>query len=84
MEVLFTARFLRSYNKLPRDVQSDVEQAVELFKDRGNHDRLKLYKLRGKMKQHYAFSANYSYRIVVKISGKVVTYMDVGDHSVYE
>ncbi len=84
MEVFFTARFLRSYNKLPLAVQDDVQEAVEKFKQKQNHEALKLHKLHGKMKKYHAFSANFSYRIIIKIEKNSVYYMDVGDHSIYE
>ncbi len=84
MEFLFTARFLRSFSKLPTDVQSDIESAVEEFKHKKHHEKLKLHKLHGKLKKYYAFSANFSYRIIIKKEGDTVYFMDVGDHSIYE
>jgi mRNA-degrading endonuclease RelE of RelBE toxin-antitoxin system len=84
MELFYTARFLRSFAKLDSAVQDDVESAIEDFKEKENHERLKLHKLHGKMKLYHAFSANYNYRVIVKIEGKNVYCMDVGDHSVYE
>lgn len=84
MEFLFTARFLRSYSKLPVELQSDIETAVEEFKQKKNHEKLKLHKLHGKQKKYYAFSANFSYRIIIKKESKIVYFMDVGDHSIYE
>jgi mRNA-degrading endonuclease RelE of RelBE toxin-antitoxin system len=84
MEVLYTARFIRSYKKLPVAVQHDVESALLDYKDTKNHERLKLHKLHGNMKQYHAFSANFSYRIVVKIEKNTTYCMDVGDHTVYE
>ena len=84
MEILYTARFIRSYKKLPQAVQSDVESALEDFKDKKNHEQLKLHKLHGNMKPYHAFSANFSYRIVVKIEKNISYCMDVGDHTVYE
>jgi mRNA-degrading endonuclease YafQ of YafQ-DinJ toxin-antitoxin module len=84
METFFTARFLRSFNKLPKAVQDDVEEAVEKFKQNQNHEALKLHKLHGRMKHYHAFSANFSYRLIIKIEKQSVYYMDVGDHSIYD
>ncbi len=58
--------------------------AVEKFKQKSNNGALKLYKLHGKMKQYHAFSANFSYRVTIKIEKQKVYYMDIGDHGVYE
>lgn len=84
MEIFFTARFLRSFNKLPNAVQDDVEHSVEEYRQKSNHQRLKLHKLHGKFKKYYAFSANFSYRIIIKIEKDSVYCMDVGDHSIYD
>ena len=82
MELLYTARFLRSFKKLSTSVQDDCIIAIESFKS-GKNKEIKLHKLHGKMKGYHAFSANFSYRIVVKISGKKVYFMDVGSHVLY-
>ncbi len=84
MQVLFTARFLRSYNKLPSLIQHDVESVVDHFKKNPKDTSLKLHKLKGRFKQYHAISANYSHRIVLKIKKDIAYCMDVGDHSVYE
>ena len=84
MEFLYTARFLKSLKKLPPPIADDIYQAVEDFKKVTNHKRLKLHKLQGKMKKYHAFSANYEYRIIIKIDNKEIYFIDVGDHSVYE
>ena len=84
MEVLYTARFLRSFNKLPKVIQSDVEYAVSRFEKNPKHNALELHKLKGRMKGYHAFSANYSHRVIVKMAKGTAYCMDVGDHSVYE
>ena len=84
MEFLYTARFLKSLKKLPNLVTDDVYQAVEEFKKKTNHTRLKLHKLQGRMKKYHVFSANYEYRIIIEIKNKEVIFIDVGNHSMYE
>lgn len=84
MELLYTRRFLKSLKKLSDELQDDVVNAVERFKDSDNHKELRLHKLSGKMKEYHAFSANFSYRIIVKIKKTEVFFIDVGDHNVYE
>jgi mRNA-degrading endonuclease YafQ of YafQ-DinJ toxin-antitoxin module len=84
MEQLFTARFLRTLNKLTPEIQSDVIKAIEEFKDKENHKKLRLHKLRGEMKAYHSFSANFEHRVIVKMVKTTVYFMDVGDHSVYD
>lgn len=83
MEFLYTARFLRSLKKLPPLVVDDCVQAVELFK-KGERKELKFHKLHGKLNDLHSFSANFSYRIVVRVEKKVVYFMDVGLHTIYD
>jgi mRNA-degrading endonuclease YafQ of YafQ-DinJ toxin-antitoxin module len=85
MEVLYTARFLRSYSKLSASVKSDIDSAVQVFKKNPKHpSSIRFHKLQGRMKEYHAFSANYSYRVVVKLDKRIAYCMDVGNHSVYE
>ena len=84
MQVLYTARFLRSFNKLPNAVQRDVEKAIVQFGKSPKHTSLRLHKLSGRMKKYHAFSANYNHRVVVKLNKHNAYCMDVGDYSVYK
>lgn len=84
MQYLYTARFLRSLKKCDEAVQDDVFHAVNLFENGNNSEKLKLHKLHGKFKLWYAFSVNFSYRIIVKIEKGTTYYMDIGTHDVYK
>lgn len=83
MEYLYTARFLRSLKKCEEAVQEDVISAVILFEKGTNNEKLKLHKLHGKFKTWHAFSANFSYRILIKIEKQTIYYLDVGTHEMY-
>ena len=83
MEILYTARFLRSLKKLTAYIQDDVIIAIGKFKQTKNHNQIKLHKLSGEMKGYSAFSANYRYRVIVKMEKKVAYCMDVSTHDVY-
>ncbi len=66
-DFLYTAKFLRSLRKMDEEVKNDVITAVEAFKKKQNHKRLNLRKLQGRMKKYHAFSANFYYRVVIKM-----------------
>jgi mRNA-degrading endonuclease YafQ of YafQ-DinJ toxin-antitoxin module len=83
MEFLYTAKFLRSLKKLSPEIQNDIISSVEEFKILKNHQKLNLHKLHGEMKKYHAFSANFYYRIVIKIEKDKMYFMDVGTHDVY-
>lgn len=84
MEYAYTARFLRSLKRLPKDVQEDVIHAVSFFKEDKNASQLKFHKLTGKLKKYHSFSANFSYRVIVLVKKKVVYFVNVGTHDIYK
>jgi hypothetical protein len=84
MEYLYTARFLRSLKKCDEDVEDDVLHAVKLFEGGKNDKVLKLHKLHGRFRAWHAFSANFTYRVIIKIEKKATYYLDVGTHDVYK
>jgi mRNA-degrading endonuclease YafQ of YafQ-DinJ toxin-antitoxin module len=84
MEYLYTARFLRSLKKMEEEVQDDIIRAVKLFETGKESETLKLHKLHGKFAKHYAFSANFSYRIIIKIEKSATYFLDVGTHDIYK
>ena len=83
----YANEFIRQYGRLPRALQQEVKEKIELFKDRKNHAQLKVHKLHGKYKDCLAFSVNYEYRVRFKYIGKakaVAILITVGDHDVYK
>ncbi len=82
MEYRYTTRFLRSFKKLEFEVKEDVIVATERFES-GERESVGLHKLHGKFTTMHAFSANFSYRIVVKMKKACVYYVDVGTHDAY-
>ncbi|MEK7614138.1 MAG: hypothetical protein AAB428_00525 [Patescibacteria group bacterium] len=84
MEILFTARFLRSLKKLPPDIQDDCHRAIDIFRKQSGVEKVKLHKLHGKMSGLHSFSANFLFRIIIKKDKKKVYFMDVGSHTLYK
>ena len=83
MRYLYTARFLRSLKKCADGVRDDVIRAVVLFEGGKSAEALRLHKLHGKFKSYHAFSANFSYRIIIKVEKSVTYYVDIGTHDIY-
>jgi mRNA-degrading endonuclease YafQ of YafQ-DinJ toxin-antitoxin module len=85
MEVAYKPAFIRDYKRLLIEVQEDVKEKIELFKDPANHKRLKVHKLKGKLKEYYSFSATYPHRVVFTYETKQrAVLLAVGDHDVYK
>lgn len=83
MQYFYTARFLRSLKRCDEAVQDDVIRAMKLFEKGKSDETLRLHKLHGKFKAYHAFSANFSYRIIIKMEKAAVYYADVGTHDIY-
>ncbi len=87
IRVGYTREFIRAYGKLPVVLQEEVKEKVGLFKDRDNHRRLRVHKLKGRFAGHWSFSVNYAYRIMFDYVGKGkehILLLIVGDHSIYD
>lgn len=84
MIIRFKPSFVREFKKLPKELQGDALERIELFKDPANHKKLKLHKLKGKLNDFYSFSVTYSHRIVFSYeSPDIVVFTAIGDHSIY-
>ncbi len=85
MVVRYKPSFIREFKKLPKDLREEASERMELFKDKKNHKKLKVHKLKGKLKDFYSFSVTYSHRIVFMYEGKEeVVFLGIGDHDVYK
>ena len=82
MQYFSTGKFLRALKKYHPDVRQDVAHAIRRF-EAGERESLGLHKLHGKFSAFHAFSANFAYRVVVKMTKTAVYYADVGTHDVY-
>ncbi|OGZ02191.1 MAG: hypothetical protein A2390_00365 [Candidatus Liptonbacteria bacterium RIFOXYB1_FULL_36_10] len=85
MEVYFKPTFVRQFKLFEEELQEEILEKVELFKNSKNHKQLKVHKLKGRLSNHYGFSANYQIRIVFNyISKEEVVLLAVGSHEVYK
>ena len=84
MEIIYAPSFLNRFKKLPKLLQEEVFEKISLFKDEKNHPSLKVHKLKGRLKGRYAFSINYTIRIVFMKNKQEFHFLDIGDHNIYE
>ncbi len=85
MKVSYKPTFIRQYNKLEKDLKSEVLEKIELFKNKENHILLKVHKLNGKLKDAFSFYVNYKIRIVFIFEDKEsATFLAIGDHDIYK
>ena len=63
MEINVTPRFVKSYNKLRKEIQEKAKVKEAVFRKNPFDKRLKTHKLLGKEKESWAFWVDYSYRL---------------------
>ena len=86
MEVSYAASFIRTLEELPELLQEEIIEKITLFQDIKNHKQLKVHKLRGRLRDRFSFSVNYSTRIIfryLETSPKEAVLLMVGDHDIY-
>ncbi len=85
IEIVYSPFFVRKFSKIENDLQEDIIQKTDLFKNQKNHKMLKVHKLQGKFYGRFGFSVNYKFRIVFKyISKNEALFLDIGDHDIYK
>jgi mRNA-degrading endonuclease YafQ of YafQ-DinJ toxin-antitoxin module len=86
IQVGYAGKFVKILSKYEESLKEEVLVAVEKFKNTDNHVGLKVHKLKGRLGKYYAFSVNYSHRIIFEyLDEKTMAILLVtGDHSVYK
>ena len=85
IEVAFKPVFIRQFNKCEPALQDEIEEKIDLFRNRKNHSALRVHKLHGPLSGRWSFSVNYRYRVVfVWETAKSAVLLALGDHAVYE
>ncbi len=83
-EIEYTPSFLRTFKRLNPRLQEEIEDTLEKLKYSTNHEKLKVYKLNGRLKSFYSCSVNYKYRIIFEFKkNKILLIINSGDHSIY-
>lgn len=80
--IVFSDRFLKSYDKLTKIEQTKVDKKIEYFKNDIFHPSLRTHRLQGYLNR-FESSVNMDIRIIWKFEGDdVVAFLDVGHHDI--
>jgi mRNA-degrading endonuclease YafQ of YafQ-DinJ toxin-antitoxin module len=75
---------VREYKKFPVILQEKVKETFELLKDKSNHEKIKVHKLKGKLQNHFSCSVDYSNRIIFYIKEDEIRIVSIGNHDIYK
>ena len=85
MIIDYSFKFLKQFKKLPKEVKLKSIEIEKIFRKNPFDPRLKTHKLSGSMKDYWAFSINYSYRIgFTFVDSDLVKFHAVGTHDIYK
>lgn len=85
MKIYYSSKFEKEYKKLPKKVKLTAEKKEKLFRQDPFCPSLKVHRLTGKLKDYWAFSIDYQYRIIFEFANKdIVWFHSVGTHEIYE
>lgn len=84
MKIYYSSKFAKEYKRLPRNVKLTAEKKEAIFRKDSFDVRLKTHRLSSRLKDCYAFSIDYQYRIVFEFAKKdVIWFHSVGTHEIY-
>jgi addiction module RelE/StbE family toxin len=84
-DVYYSSHFAKAFKRLPTEIRKQAIQKEVLFRENCFNDKLETHKLKGQMDGYWAFSINYSYRIIFEfMDNDSVGFIDVGTHSIYK
>ena len=85
LKIRYRPSFIRQYKKLPRALQVEIREKIEVFRLNAHNSTLRTHKLKGRLKGSLSFSVNYRYCIVFEYeSAEIVALLAVGDHDIYD
>ncbi|MEA3464285.1 MAG: type II toxin-antitoxin system mRNA interferase toxin, RelE/StbE family [Patescibacteria group bacterium] len=84
MLIKVSPRFEKNYKRLPMEIKKKAKEKEIIFRGNPFDLRLKTHKLKGELKNSWAFWINFSYRIkFIFIGNSKVLFLDIGTHEIY-
>jgi addiction module RelE/StbE family toxin len=85
VQIELSTKFRKSFAHVSQNVFNQYQKKVGLFIHEPFHPSLKTHALTGKLQGYYAFSINYSYRVVFQfMNAKEVLFINIGTHEIYK
>lgn len=85
MEIEYSPKFIRQFKKLSKEIRESALKYEKLFRANPFDTKLKTHKLHGTLKEYWAFSISYNYRIgFTFIDGNLARFHAIGSHNIYK
>lgn len=85
MTIYYSSKFAKEYKKLPQKIKTIAEKREVIFRKDPFEPSLKTHKLTGKLKEYWAFSINYQYRIIFEFrNNNLIWFHSIGTHGIYD
>lgn len=85
MKIYYSPRFKKLYKKLSNELKKTAEEKEIIFRSNPFDTKLKIHKLHGDLSECWAFSINYSHRIILEfVNSETVWFLNIGGHDIYE
>ena len=85
MEIQYLPKFLKQYQKIPLKVKIKAEKQEIIFRKNPFDPRLKTHRLTGNLKEFWAFSIDYQYRIIFQFADEnTIWFYSIGTHAIYK
>ncbi len=84
LKLRFSKKFISELNSLPKEIQNEASEKIEIFQKNPRTPLLRCHKLHGSLQDYFAFSVNHRIRIVFEYMEKnIVLLTNIGDHDIY-
>lgn len=83
-QINFLPKFMKSWDVLPKEVQTKARKAIALFRTDPFYPSLRLHSLRGNLRNYWSISVDRKYRIILRIDGDIAHFFSIGNHAIYE
>jgi addiction module RelE/StbE family toxin len=85
MNIEYSPKFARQFRKLPKEAKMSAFQCEKIFRNNPFDPKLKTHKLHGTIKEYWAFSISYDYRMgFTFVDGDLVRFHAIGSHDIYQ
>ena len=80
----YSPHFEKAFKSLPHTIKKQAIEKEKIFRINCFDESLKTHKLKGKLKNIWAFSISHSYRILFDFDeNNDIGFIDIGTHSIY-